>query len=189
MMKSRGRIDRNQIIEAAAEIADREGLQQVTLTNVASALQIRVPSLFNHVDGLNGLRRELALRGICELHRRMVSAAEGLTGEEALLAVSAAYVRFAREHPGLYEAAIAAPNPEDGDYVKAAQQVVSVLLSILQDGFARLGIEALHVARSFRSVVHGFASLEASGGFGLEVDVDASVASAIRMLIRGMKSE
>lgn len=39
------------IVETAAEIADTNGIQEVTLASVAQRLGIRSPSLYNHVKG------------------------------------------------------------------------------------------------------------------------------------------
>lgn len=39
------------IVETAAEIADTNGIQEVTLASLAQRLGIRSPSLYNHVKG------------------------------------------------------------------------------------------------------------------------------------------
>lgn len=39
------------IVETAAEIADANGIQEVTLASLAQRLGIRSPSLYNHVKG------------------------------------------------------------------------------------------------------------------------------------------
>lgn len=39
------------IVETAAEIADANGIQEVTLVSLAQRLGIRSPSLYNHVKG------------------------------------------------------------------------------------------------------------------------------------------
>jgi hypothetical protein len=41
-------------------------------------------------------------------------------------------------------------------------------------GLAREGDDAVHAIRALRSAVHGFAAIEAAGGFALDVDPDAS---------------
>jgi hypothetical protein len=50
------------------------------------------------------------------------------------------------------------------------------------------GDEAIHALRAFRSAVHGFATLEAAGGFGLPLDLDESFERMIRMIIEGMET-
>ncbi len=51
------------MVGTAAALADEQGLDGVTLAALALRLGIRTPSLYNHVAGLEGLRRELALFG------------------------------------------------------------------------------------------------------------------------------
>ena len=94
------------IIEAAGKLADQQGIQEVTLANLAKKLGIRSPSLYNHFDGLPGLRKKLAIYGINMLYEVMADAEIGVSGTEAVLTVSQAYVDFARRHPGIYEATL-----------------------------------------------------------------------------------
>jgi AcrR family transcriptional regulator len=47
-------LSREVVVEGAASLADEKGLEAVTLTALASELGIRTPSLYNHVDGLEG---------------------------------------------------------------------------------------------------------------------------------------
>lgn len=60
-------IDQSLIVHTAAEIADADGLSQVTLAAIAGRLGIKSPSLYNHVQGLTGLRTGLAHYGLIQL--------------------------------------------------------------------------------------------------------------------------
>src|SRR6185312_1842483 len=113
-MARRG-LSRAAVVETAARLADRDGYDALTLGAVAAEVGVRPPSLYNHVDGLAGLRRELALAGLTELGERIRDAAVGRAGEDALLALAAAYRAYAREHPGVYPALQRAPDPGDDD--------------------------------------------------------------------------
>ena len=52
------------IVETAAEIADANGVQEVTLASLAQTLGVRSPSLYNHVKGLQDVRKNLGIYGI-----------------------------------------------------------------------------------------------------------------------------
>src|SRR5260370_29262388 len=52
-------VTKDAVIRVAAKIADAKGWDALTLAQVAAKLRIRSPSLYNHVDGLEALRREL----------------------------------------------------------------------------------------------------------------------------------
>src|SRR3990170_1902880 len=96
------------VIDAASAIADADGLAAVTLARLADQLGVRSPSLYKHVDGLDGVRRALAVRGLAEASARIARAAVGKAQDDALLALAHAYWQFAREHPGLYAASLRA---------------------------------------------------------------------------------
>ncbi len=177
------RLNSSMVIAAAAEIADEEGLEAVSVARVAAALGIRGPSIYNHVPGRDGLLRGIALDGIRGLTRELHNAAVGRSGTEALLAAALAYRTYARDHPGRYEAAQRAPAPDDDELTQAGTEAVEAIAAIIRA--RRLGGEDLvHAVRIVRSTLHGFVDIERLGGFGLGVSVDES----FERLVRGLTS-
>ncbi|MEH7119772.1 TetR/AcrR family transcriptional regulator [Neobacillus vireti] len=175
------------ILDAAGEIANQQGMSEVTLASLAKKLGIRPPSLYNHFDGLPGLRKKLAIYGINQLYEELAVAAIGIAGTEAVLAMSKAYVNFARRHPGLYEATLLAPNPEDEEVQQAGAKIVNLTVRILQT-YQLTGEQAIHAVRGLRSILHGFSSLEQKGGFKMNLDLDQSLTIIILAFVKGMES-
>lgn len=186
-MSARIGLDLSTILQAATEIADIQGLEEVTLAALAKKLGVRSPSLYNHVDGLPGLRFKLTLYGLEQLKERMTQAAIGRSGDEAIRAVALAYVSFARAHPGLYTATISAPDPNEPQLQKAAEEIVSLTLRVMQH-YGLDQVKSLHAVRVFRSLLHGFASLEQSNGFGLPLNIDTTLEILIGTLLAGIRS-
>jgi len=156
----------------------------VTLARVAAALGVRSPSLYNHVDGREGLMRGVAARATRELATALRRAATGRSGAHAVAAVAQAQRDYARAHPGRYAATVAAPEPGDAEHEEAAADAVDVLTSVL-GGAGLDGDDVIHAVRALRSAVHGFAALEASGGFRLAVDPDDSFRRLVDALATG----
>jgi AcrR family transcriptional regulator len=175
-------------VEAAGALADALGLDQLTLAQVATQLGVRLPSLYNHVAGLAGLRRELALLGLRQLYERMSRAAIGKAEDAAVLAVASAYRGYVLEHPGLYAATVRAPAPEDLELRHAAQAIIDVVLAVLEP-YGLSEDAAIHAVRGLRSIVHGFATLELAGGFGLALDRDESFLMLLRAYVAGLRAE
>jgi len=175
------------LVEAAAAIADAEGLDGLTLNAVAARVGVKTPSLYSHVDGLPALRRLLAIEAARRLGARFTRAAVGRQGDDAIRAIAAAYRGFAREHPGLYAATLAAPPAEDVEAARVAAEIVSVVVDVLA-GLGLSGDAAVHGARAIRAALHGFAALEAAGGFGLALPVDDSYALMVDALIAGLRA-
>jgi AcrR family transcriptional regulator len=174
------------VVAAAAEIADAEGLDRLTLARVAAAAGVRTPSLYNHVESLDDVRRRVALLALRDLADALRDAAVGRAGDDALTAMADAYRAYARRHPGRYAATQRAPAEGDEEMRAAAKGAVDVVLAILR-GYGLEGDDAIHAARAVRSALHGFVALEAGGGFGIPVDLDESYARMVRALARGLR--
>src|SRR4051812_18179638 len=124
---ARQSLDRARVVRAAAELADDDGLEAVTLARVAAVLGVRSPSLYNHVEGLDGLVRGIALLGLGDLAGVLREAAIGRAGPEALTAAAHAWRAYAQAHPGCYAATLRAPDPGDAELTAAAAAIVDVL--------------------------------------------------------------
>lgn len=181
-------IDRVRVVEVAAELADAHGLEQLTLAKVAGRLGIRLPSLYNHVDGLAGLRHQLALRGARDLAEHLGRAAIGKAGDEAVFALADAYRAYVLGRPGLYAATVRAPDPNDQELQQVSSAIIGVVVAVLQPyGLGETG--TIHAVRGLRSVVHGFATLELAGGFGMPLDRDESFRRLLRAFVAGLRAE
>ncbi len=182
---ARAGLSKDLVVDAAIRIANRDGTGAVTLARVASDLEVRTPSLYNHIGGLGDLRREIALRTIHELGDVLAHAAVGLARDDALRSIAGAYRQFAFDHRGTYGATLAAPDPADSEHLAAASKAIEVIVTVLA-GYGISGDEAIHATRSLRSAMHGFSSLELDGGFGIDLDPDQSHEWMIELLLGGI---
>jgi len=177
------------VVRAAAGLVDAEGLEALSLGRLAAQLGVQTPSLYNHVEGLPGLRRELALLSNRLLGDCLGQAAIGKAGAEALMAAAQAYRSHIKDHPGLYAASLRASGTLptiDLELQASEERVVQIGLAVTAS-FGLRGEDALHAVRGLRSVVHGFATLEVAGGFGLPLDCDESFRRLVNMLICGLR--
>lgn len=158
---------------AAAELADEAGWERLTLAALAARLGVRLPSLYKHIDSLDGLRRDVTVLAVSELGAAMSAAAVGRAGGDALRAVAAAYRDYGKAHPGRYAATVRAPAADDAQHTASAESVLRVVLAVLA-GYGLAGDDAVDATRALRAGMHGFVTLEAGGGFGMPLDVDRS---------------
>jgi len=170
------------VVQVAAELADSKGLEEVTLAILAAQLGVRSPTLYHYVAGLSGLRHDLALLGTRELAQHLGHSVMGYSAEEAIRALAYAYRAFVKEHPGLYAATMRAAEPDDHTLQAAQQEVVEIGLRALA-AYHLQQDEAIHTIRILRSMIHGFASLEVVGGFGIPLDVDETFQRLLRLFI------
>ena len=97
------RVTKAAVIQAASDIADKDGLNNVSLKVVAERLNIRTPSLYNHIDSLEDLLREIAHSGMRAMNESMTQAAIGKTGDVAIKSVGIEYLNYMIKHSGVYE--------------------------------------------------------------------------------------
>jgi AcrR family transcriptional regulator len=167
----RRRIDRGQVLDAAETIVDEQGWDRLTMAGLAGALGIKVPSLYNHVEGLDELRGELQVRTMRGLADELSSAAMGRAGEEGIRALARAHRDFARRHPHRYEGLTREPIDREA-FAEAAAVANGAMLAVLRD-FELDEAATLQVELAMFAGLHGAVTLEISGFYGDVVDPDA----------------
>ncbi len=169
----RAGLTRESVVETAAVMADEVGLGSLTLAALADRLGVKQPSLYKHIDSLAGLHRSVSLLAKRELGEAISRAAVGRSGADAIFAMSHAYRDWAILHPGRYDVSQTPPAPgdvEDEASMMAAIQTIEDVLSAYQ----LEGDDSIDAIRALRSIIHGFVSLETSGGFALKADINRS---------------
>jgi AcrR family transcriptional regulator len=190
-MATRARLTKTTVVQAAAELLNEEGPGALSLNRLAEKLEVRTPSLYNHVDGLPGLQRELAILNARLLADRLSAAAIGKSGEELFMVVAQAFRVYVKEYPGLYLSTLRSSSKQqvpDENLMREEERAVNVGLAVM----ASLGLhreDAIHALRAFRSMVHGFASLEVAGSFGLPQDCNESFRRMVQFLVAGLQRE
>ena len=174
------------LVNAAVELIDAEGLPALSLARLAERLGVRSPSLYKHISGLDALRQGIAVWAARELARRMSRAAVGKSGDEAVSAIAQAYRGFAKEHPGVYPLLVQAPDPGDHAMDAASSEILAIIQAVLSP-YGLDARESLHAIRGLRSLVHGFVSMEAAGGFGMPLDIDESFLYLMERYLRGLR--
>ena len=147
-------LTRERILQMALRMADRDGLDAVTLRQVATELRVHVTSLYNHVYD-----RDDIIDGIVEL---LVSEAELPTGdvewEEWVRAMARGLRRVAKAHPGAFAAlyrrtargphAVSAADAGIKAFEKAGFSPASAFHSVRATSLAILGLAADELARA-----------------------------------------
>jgi AcrR family transcriptional regulator len=168
------------VVDAAIALIDDQGLPALTLAAVAARTGVAAPSLYKHVGSLAELRTLVALRVMEEMSERFATAVMGRSGDDAVATLMRAYRAYVLEHPARY-AAMPADPLHDPALAAAGTRLLAVFLAVLR-GYGLPDSAAIHTTRCFRAAVHGFASIEASGGFRLSQDLDETYEHLIRML-------
>ena len=190
-MSPRSNLTKELVVQAAADLLNTEGLDALSLNRLAEILDIRTPSLYNHVDGLPGLMRELSILNARNLAERLSDAAIGQSGPELVMSVMQAYRSYIKEFSGLYLSTLRVSGMQeevDPELEKEETRSLKVALAVMAS-FGLQGEDAIHAVRAFRSLVHGFATLEVYGGFGMPLDLNESFVRLVDLFIAGLQKQ
>ena len=151
---------RQQILDAAREIAEAEGWAAVTTRRLADAIEYTQPVLYGHFPGgMAEIMRTVALAGFAELTAATTAAMGSKAGPQAVVAVAGAYLGFAAAHPALYEAMFQLPID-----ARFAQDDAEAELRAGFDALgAALGNGDGTTTELFWSALHGMSQLERAG--------------------------
>ncbi|MFI6865804.1 TetR/AcrR family transcriptional regulator [Nocardia sp. NPDC050406] len=163
-MSPRVGLTAERITTAAAELADEIGFDKVTLSAVAKRFGVKDPSLYSHVRNLHDLRVRMALLASAEMADRIALGVAGRSGRAALIGFATAYRGYVLEHPGRYAATQIRMDPAEVADEPAFLRTIELTSALLR-GYGLEEPEATDAVRLLRSTFHGFATLEAAGGF------------------------
>ncbi|MFE7929948.1 TetR-like C-terminal domain-containing protein, partial [Streptomyces sp. NPDC057456] len=116
------------------------------------------------------------------------TAIQGRAGRDALAAAAGALRDFVLTHPGRYAATLGlTPTGPDDPIMLAGRRGIGPFEAVLR-GYDIPSQDMTHALRAVRSVFHGFANLQASGGFQWSADVGESFEWLIDLVDRGLRS-
>lgn len=186
--KMKAGLDKNSIIEAAANMADERGIVNVTLKVLATELGIKSPSLYKHFSGgLDELNKELMLYGWRSLETEIIRAAIGKAKDDAIIAICYAYRKFVAEHKGLFEAMQWYNMYQSEEHLQATQGTVSVMFQVLE-AYGVTDEQKVHIVRMLRGFLQGFSSIESHGGYGNPTPLDETFDFALNTILNGIRN-
>ena len=180
-------LDKDIILKTAADLADAEGIANVTLKALAEKLGVKPPSLYKHINGLEELNKALMLYGWKSLEKKVTRAAVGKSKEDAIRAIFYAYRDYVKEHPGVFEAMQRYNMYQSEENLQATEEIVAVLFQVLS-AYDLQEEQKVHIVRMFRVFLQGFLMVEIHGGFGNPVSITESFDFSLEILLNGIEN-
>ncbi len=183
MARKRG-LTHSDVVGTGLAVLDADGIDAVSLAAVAVRLDVRPPSLYAHVDGLAGLRRDLAHATTVEFGEVLRDSVLGRSGPDAVRSFADPYRRWATGFPGRYEMTLLPIAADDEERRAGARLALGAIQAVIR-GFGIDDDHAVLAGRSLRSAMDGFSRLENADNMG-RGDHDADFAFLVDLLIDGI---
>lgn len=100
-MIKRRTLDREKVLATATQLADSQGVEELTMPHLAKVLNIRSQSLYNYVANRSELISLTGARLMQEMYERVINGILGLSGTKAYLKFADIVRNFMLEHNSL----------------------------------------------------------------------------------------
>jgi AcrR family transcriptional regulator len=160
---------RETIVEAARAIVRDEGIRALSMRRIGDAIGYAPASLYAHFASREALLTELCREGFSALRSALEDASSRHQNPRTrLLALAAAYVQFAVEHPETYRLIFMEDSRltkgvfeslDSDDGARAFGLLVAPLVELRATGAIRRSADPARLADLLWTVVHGLASL------------------------------
>jgi AcrR family transcriptional regulator len=181
---------RERILEAALHVLETEGVTALTIRRIATDVEYSAPVVYQHFANKDALVLELAAHG----HRLMLTefghAAPEPDTDRRMMRIASDYVRFAGEHPHLYQV-MNDPAVDADERRRVAEPAIDVLKELLATWSAEHHVvlpDPDQACEILWGTLYGIASLSHIGTVGS--DRARSLAEqALRAILLGWRTE
>lgn len=175
------------ILDTALQLVEEKGFDKFSMHDLAKALGIKTPSLYNHFSGIKQLQKELALKIEQDLYHQSTQAMKDNSPDDMIRSLAHTQLEYAKQHPHLYQVILALPTIEKSNLtddttsksdtdnsssVKSVETAPSLEnaawhsvepIRIALNQYQLSEADSIHLNRMFRSMIHGYISLAAAG--------------------------
>lgn len=182
---SKNSINDEKIIETSALIANKVGLANLSLKMIADELNIKSPSLYNHITSLDEIKQRLMIYGWKQMEEQMIDSVIGVTGYEALSNMCNVFYDYAINNKGVFTAMLWYNKYENKENVTT--KLFNIVFKIMRP--LNITDENInHIIRTLRSFLEGFALLVNNNAFGNPISIKESFDLSLKIIMSGIKS-
>ena len=175
------------IMNTALQLVEEKRFDKFSMHDLAKALGIKTPSLYNHFSGIKQLQKELSLKIEQDLYHQSTQAMKDKSPDDMIRSLAHTQLEYAKQHPHLYQVILALPTIEKSDLtddatsksdtanvssekpVETAPSLENAAwhsvepIRIALNQYQLNEADSIHLNRMFRSMIHGYISLAAAG--------------------------
>ncbi|MBX2851844.1 MAG: TetR/AcrR family transcriptional regulator [Phycisphaeraceae bacterium] len=160
------------IVRVAFDMLQDDGEDALTIRRIASKIGVGAMTLYTYVDGLEDLHRQIIAKGFEIIHDNCSTACDtGRRHDDDWIPGARAYVRFAIDHPNLYNLMFATPvDPDDEQFEQIMHGGFAGLHEAVRERLASTGLvgkpletETRKAAGRYWIALHGLATLVIAG--------------------------
>ncbi len=179
-------------LEAARQIAEKEGLRGLKARRIAREIGYTIGTLYNLFEDLDDLIVHLNGRTLDDLYQAFVRVKLDGEPDAATRALAACYIQFTRNHPKLWDILFEHHLPDGRELPEWHGEKIRQLLGLVERALAPLfpagqEVERHHCAIVLWSRLHGICSLESKDKLIKTESVEAMSDTLISNYLVGLR--
>ena len=175
------------IIETSAHISNKVGLENLSLKLIAEELNIKSPSLYNHISSLDNIKERLMIYGWNQVESKMIDSAVGISGYEALKSMCYAFYDYAINNKGVFTAMLWYNKYDNEEANNTTKRLFTLLFKVMKP--LNISEENInHTIRTLRSFLEGFSLLVNNNAFGNPISIKESFDLSLEIIMNGIKA-
>jgi len=179
-------IDEELIVKTSAILSNRVGLENLSLKMIADELNIKSPSLYNHINSLDEIKEKLMIYGWKQIEENVIDSAVGVSGYDALRSMCYAFYDYGINNKGIFNAMLWYNKYENDDTLNTTTRLFNLTFKIMRSlNISDVNIN--HIIRTLRSFLEGFVLLVNNDSFGNPVSIKDSFEISLDVILNGMK--
>lgn len=184
---SKNNINDELIIETSAHLANKVGLDNLSLKMIAEELNIKSPSLYNHISSLDEIKSQLMVYGWKQMEEKMIDAAVGVSGYDALKNMCNIFYDYATNNKGIFTAMLWYNKYESKKLENATTRLFNIVFKVMKP--LNITDENInHIIRTLRGFLEGFSLLVNNNAFGNPISIKESFDLSLEIIMNGIKS-
>lgn len=187
-MRRKRDLNTKKIVAAAVELVRNEGFHKLSLHKVAKSLDVKTPSLYNHISSYEDLVQELSLYSVQKLKQKWADELIGVDKDQALEVILDTYLAFVKNDPELHQLMNTPPIEMTEKWVKASEDLAEIVVKVVSL-HCQSRTECIHKVRFLRSFLSGFASISVANGFKMDIPIEETYQFAKKSLTLMLKSD
>ncbi len=184
---SKNSISDDLIIETSAQLSNKVGLDNLSLKMIAEELNVKSPSLYNHIASLDEIKSQLMIYGWKQMEEKIIDSAVGVSGYEALKKMCYAFYDYSINNKGIFTAMLWYNKYENAQKENATTRLFTMLFKVMKP----LDISddnINHIVRTLRGFLEGFSLLVNNNAFGNPISIKESFDLSLEIIMNGIKS-
>ncbi len=176
------------IVAKAAVLANKFGADNLTLKMLASELNIKSPSLYNHVSGLDEIKQRLMIYGWRKVKTMMAEASLGTSGYDALRTMCFTFFEYGVNNKGVFSAMFWYDQYECEEVKSAIKGTYNLLFATMKSSLNMSENDINNAIMTIRSFLEGFVFLNNNGIFDATETLKESFEMSLETIIKGIKT-